>query len=133
MTNPSLQPESAGCSGSVKSFWRGMVAFLFSLTVACSVEPAAAPVTTSTTLSHPSTTSLSAASSQATSTTSYKPPVTSTSIVDTTTTTEPYPGWWDPRGVQRAWGDTVQGLLTFRGSPTRSWYGRGPVPLIPKV
>ena len=110
-----------------------MVAFLFSLTVACSVEPAVAPVITSTTLSHPSTTSSSAASSQATATTSFRPPVTATSVVDTTTTTEPYPGWWDPRGVRRAWGDTVQGLLTFRGSPTRSWYGRGPVPLMPEV
>ena len=133
MTNPSLRPEFADCSGSVKTFWRGMVAFLFLLTVACSVEPSVAPVITSTTLSHASTTTLSGLSSQTTSTTSFEAPVTPTSVVVTTTTTEPYPGWWDPRGVQRACGDPVQGLLTFRGSPTRSWYGRGPVPLMPEV
>jgi outer membrane protein assembly factor BamB len=31
------------------------------------------------------------------------------------------------------WSDEVPGLLTFRGNPTRTYYGRGPVPTAPKV
>ena len=30
-------------------------------------------------------------------------------------------------------GATVPGLLTFRGNPTRNYYGKGPVPAAPKV
>lgn len=45
----------------------------------------------------------------------------------------PYDGWVNPASSGRPWGDTVQGLLTFRGNPTRSWYGAGPVPSNPKV
>jgi len=39
----------------------------------------------------------------------------------------------DPRmvGIQPPW--AIDGLLTFRGSPTRSFYGRGPVPEDPEV
>jgi outer membrane protein assembly factor BamB len=37
-------------------------------------------------------------------------------------------GWSDPRGVGKPYGDTVDGLLTFRGNPTRTYYGKGPVP-----
>lgn len=33
----------------------------------------------------------------------------------------------------KPWGATVDGLLTFRGNPTRTWYGRGPVPQAPGV
>ncbi|HBM55001.1 MAG TPA: hypothetical protein DD388_00085, partial [Acidimicrobiaceae bacterium] len=52
----------------------------------------------------------------------------------TTTTTEPpYQGWVDPTTVGGPWGDTVEGVLTFRGSPTRSWHGEGPVPDDPVV
>ena len=48
----------------------------------------------------------------------------------TTTTTEPpYDGWSNPAKAGQPWPDaTVEGLLTFRGNPTRSWYGAGPVP-----
>jgi hypothetical protein len=46
---------------------------------------------------------------------------------------EPYDGWVDPASSGRPWGDTVAGLLTFRGNPTRSWYGLGPVPTAPRV
>ena len=31
------------------------------------------------------------------------------------------------------WGTAVAGLLTFRGNPTRTYYGQGPVPLHPSV
>lgn len=43
--------------------------------------------------------------------------------------------WVDPRSSQRPWSDlgAAEGLLTFRGNPTRSWYGRGPVPDEPAV
>ncbi len=51
----------------------------------------------------------------------------------TTTTTEaPYEGWSNPAKVGQPWpGATVDGLLTFRGSPTRTYYGTGPVPTDP--
>ncbi len=45
----------------------------------------------------------------------------------------PYDGWVNPASSGRPWGDTVSGLLTFRGNPTRSWYGTGPMPKSPKV
>lgn len=63
------------------------------------------------------------------------------STTSTTSTTSPQPTfdfedgeWWvhpeesgvQPRGI-------VDGLLTFRGSPTRSFYGRGPVPDSPEI
>ena len=31
------------------------------------------------------------------------------------------------------WGTEVRGLLTFRGNPTRTYYGEGPVPSAPKI
>ena len=37
------------------------------------------------------------------------------------------------RAEGRPWGDEVAGLLTFRGNPTRTWYGAGPVPTNPAV
>ena len=35
-------------------------------------------------------------------------------------------GWSDPAGVGRPYGSKVNGLLTFRGNPTRTYYGTGP-------
>ena len=64
-----------------------------------------------------------------TSTTSLTP-----TTLTTTTTTEPrYEGWVDPASSGKAWGDTVEGLLTFRGNPTRTYYGEGPIPTDPKI
>ncbi len=40
----------------------------------------------------------------------------------------PYDGWVNPASSGRPWSETVSGMLTFRGNPTRSWYGLGPVP-----
>lgn len=37
-----------------------------------------------------------------------------------------------PGTVGKPYGETVKGLLTFRGNPTRSYYGGGPVPSRPK-
>lgn len=43
--------------------------------------------------------------------------------------------WVDVASSQRPWSDlgAIEGLLTFRGNPTRSYYGRGPVPAQPVV
>ena len=60
----------------------------------------------------------------------------------TTTTTEPVPEgefFWtdadvlaDPEGFGQPYPDAeVEGLLTFRGNPSRSYYGVGPVPATP--
>jgi outer membrane protein assembly factor BamB len=49
---------------------------------------------------------------------------------------EPLPafdGWVNPALVGRPWSDEVEGLLTFRGGPTRTYYGEGPVPRAPQV
>lgn len=50
-----------------------------------------------------------------------------------TPTPTPYPGWVDPASSGEPWGDTVAGLLTFRGNPTRSYHGSGPVPAAPQI
>lgn len=39
----------------------------------------------------------------------------------------------DPRMVGMSPQNEIDGLLTFRGSPTRSFYGRGPIPADPQV
>ena len=50
-----------------------------------------------------------------------------------TPTPTPYPGWVDPASFGEPYGTSVEGLLTFRGSPTRSFYGSGPVPTAPQI
>ena len=53
---------------------------------------------------------------------------------DTTTTTlPPFDGWVNPASSQEPWATTTVGYLTFRGNPTRSWYGQGPVPDSPQI
>ena len=71
----------------------------------------------------------------AVTTTTTAAPVLSTSTTTTTTTTTepPYRGWVDPASSGQPYGDTVEGLLTFRGNPTRTYYGEGPVPTDPEV
>jgi hypothetical protein len=52
----------------------------------------------------------------------------------TTTTVPPFEGWSDPSLAGQPYpGASVEGLLTFRGNPTRSWHGRGPVPRDPEI
>jgi outer membrane protein assembly factor BamB len=46
---------------------------------------------------------------------------------------ETFEGWVDPASFGQPYGDQVEGLLTFRGNPTRSLYGRGPVPERPHI
>lgn len=47
-------------------------------------------------------------------------------------TPTPYPGWVDPATAGQPYG-SVTGLLTFRGNPTRTFYGTGPAPRAPEV
>lgn len=44
-------------------------------------------------------------------------------------------GWVNPRTSTLPWSaaGAVDGLLTFRGNPTRTFYGRGPVPQSPRI
>ncbi len=60
-------------------------------------------------------------------------PTTSTTTTTTTTTEPPYDGWVDPETSGTRWGETVEGLLTFRGNPTRTFYGEGPIPEQPEI
>jgi outer membrane protein assembly factor BamB len=43
--------------------------------------------------------------------------------------------WVDPRSSLQPWSvlGAMEGLLTFRGNPTRSFYGQGPVPMHPSI
>jgi outer membrane protein assembly factor BamB len=50
-----------------------------------------------------------------------------------TPTVPPFEGWSDPAGVGKPYGDTVPGIFTFRGNPTRTFYGLGPVPRLAPV
>jgi len=76
--------------------------------------------------------------------TTTAPPTTqpTTTKAPETTTTEPppitlppYDGWVDPASSGAPWSSegAVDGLLTFRGNPTRSFYGQGPVPENPSI
>ena len=47
------------------------------------------------------------------------------------TPTPTFSGWVDPATVGQNVG-TTNGLLTFRGNPTRTFYGKGPVPQSPQ-
>ena len=137
MANSSADLGVFGEPGSLTG-WRWFIfLLLFLYPVACSVDTSTNRMAASTTLAQQVATSSSAPQ---TSTTTSVPlskitmPTTSlASAVKPTTSVPPYDGWWDPEAVGLPWGDTVRGVLTFRGSPTRSWYGGGPVPLMPEV
>jgi hypothetical protein len=64
-----------------------------------------------------------------------EPIVEPTPVPTPTPTPEPdtYPGWVNPESVGKPWGTTVPGLLTFRGNPTRTFYGTGPIPDNPEI
>ncbi len=75
------------------------------------------------------------ASTTTTAPTTTAAPTTAAPTTAPPTTVPPYDGWVDPASSGGPWSNVgaVEGLLTFRGNPTRSWYGRGPVPLDPQV
>ncbi len=53
---------------------------------------------------------------------------TSTTVFDT-----PLHPWVDARTVGQPYGSAVEGLLTFRGNPTNTYYGTGPIPTTPEI
>ena len=63
----------------------------------------------------------------------------STTVVEPSTTTEgttpdqPLHAWVDRSTVGEPWGSVVEGLLTFRGNPTNTYYGTGPIPITPEI
>ena len=67
------------------------------------------------------------------------PTVAATTSVPAPTTTVPAPTTTQPPAlaygsdVGRPWGSAVAGLLTFRGNPSRTYHGAGPVPAQPSV
>ncbi|MEZ5229587.1 MAG: PQQ-binding-like beta-propeller repeat protein [Acidimicrobiales bacterium] len=77
------------------------------------------------------TTTEATAATSTTSTSTTEPPTTEA----TTTTLAPFDGWVDPASSGLPWSalGANEGLLTFRGNPTRTFYGQGPVPTNPKV
>jgi PQQ-like domain len=84
-----------------------------------------APEGRDVTLNSTATTTTTAPAATTTSTTA--PPAT-------TTTRPPFVGWVDPASANGSFPkSTVEGLLTFRGNPTRTFYGRGPVPTRPAI
>ncbi|MEE9299094.1 MAG: PQQ-binding-like beta-propeller repeat protein [Acidimicrobiia bacterium] len=50
-----------------------------------------------------------------------------------TTPDEPLHAWVDSRTVGQPYGSVVEGLLTFRGNPTNTYYGSGPIPTTPEI
>jgi hypothetical protein len=72
-----------------------------------------------------------------TSTTAADETSDDTAATDTTEVDDedltPYDGWVNPASSGRMWSETVPGILTFRGNPTRTYYGQGPVPSAPQV
>jgi hypothetical protein len=72
-------------------------------------------------------------SSTTTTTSTVPPPTTTTSTSTTTTTTIPLARFVDARTVGEPRLGPVEGLLQFRGNPSRTWYGAGPVPADPEI
>jgi len=80
-----------------------------------------------------STSVVSSTSSGASSTTGGSTTEPTSASSSTTTTTLPPHPWVDRRTVGQPWGDAVTGLLTFRGNPTNTFYGTGPIPDTPAI
>lgn len=83
------------------------------------------------------TTSTTAATTEPTETTGVTR-VSTTVIEPSTTTTSTIPDaplhpWVDRRTVFQPYGTAVEGLLTFRGNPTGTYYGEGPIPTNPEI
>jgi len=71
---------------------------------------------------------------QSTTSTTFAGSTTAESSTTSTTSLEPaLHEWVDRSTVGQPWGNVVDGLLTFRGNPTNTWYGTGPVPESPGI
>lgn len=73
------------------------------------------------------------AASACTSASDPGPSAVAGTIREPPSTLPPFEGWVDPASAGAPYGDQVEGLLTFRGNPTRTYYGEGPVPRSPRV
>jgi len=82
-------------------------------------------------LERTSTTTSTSTSTTTTSATTTEPSTT-TSTSTSTTTTVPFARFGDARTVGQQVG-SVDGLTMFRGNPSRTFYGEGPVPFDPVV
>jgi hypothetical protein len=87
--------------------------------------PTTVAATTATTTA--STTTDASTTAQAPITTS-----TTTTLPMPPTTTQP-PALASGDAVGQPWGNAVEGLLTFRGNPSHTYHGTGPVPVAPDV
>lgn len=63
-------------------------------------------------------------------TTTTVTPITKAGLAPPTTA---FDGWVDPASSGQPWSSKVLGQITFRGNPTRSYYGLGPVPENPEI
>lgn len=97
---------------------------------ACAADDESAPTAAATTApTAAATTTTPAATTTTTPTATTTTTAATTTTTTTTSTTTAVPALLaDPAGFARPWGSAVQGLLTFRGNPTRSFMGTGPVP-----
>ena len=78
------------------------------------------------------TTTVAVASSTSPTTVSATTPTIATTTTTTTTTTTPFARFGDARTVGENIG-SVDGLTMFRGNPSRTFYGQGPVPIEPVI
>lgn len=63
-------------------------------------------------------------------------PTLGPAVVQVAPIAEPVPevaAWYPLDAVGEPYGEAVRGVLTFRGSPNRTYYGEGPVPSAPSV
>lgn len=123
------RPASPGPSGSAGR-GRAIALVLIAALAAAGCSPSDRPEPRA---SVPALTTTPAASATPQATTA--PVVAPASIIEATHLVEPEPEpvWYDSATVGQPWGEAVQGVLTFRGSPNRTYYGQGPVPTSPRV
>ena len=108
-----------------------LVAALAATAVWSSDDEGAAPGPGAVVAGADGTTTHEASSTEASGAANVATTVAATTTLPATTVPAPLPpyeGWVNPASSGRPWGETVTGMLTFRGNPTRSWYGVGPVP-----
>jgi hypothetical protein len=125
-------------SGSARRYGAGVAKVVAAVAIALvmsvvwwMVAPNGRNSSTDTATVAPSTSAGSNEKSTSSSSPTTGPPSTA---APTTTTKPPFAGWVDPASTSAPFPKaTTVGLLTFRGNPTRSYYGTGPVPTKPKV
>lgn len=90
----------------------------------------AASVTTSAPVRSTIPTTVPTSTSTTSTSTTSSTTTTSTTVVPTTTRP---PALAHADDIGRPWGTSVEGLLTFRGNPSHTYHGRGPLPDAPEI